>query len=156
VAQARLPSDRTYDGVNLLPYLTGANSAVPNPRLYWRNGTDFAMRDDDMKLWIANIASSSAEPSDDAEDEDYGGGSGKKQKKVKIVPKIGPKGQDMMLFNLRQDLGEKHNLAAIDTADVSRLQAEIKAWNDQLIKPQWPAAKHSTVDYDGQTLELFY
>ena len=45
-----MPSDRKYDSVNLLPYLTGANAAPPHDRLFWRSGALLAVRDGDWKL----------------------------------------------------------------------------------------------------------
>jgi arylsulfatase A-like enzyme len=36
VAGAELPANRAYDGVNLLPYLTGESSKPPHPQLFWR------------------------------------------------------------------------------------------------------------------------
>ena len=45
-----MPSDRTYDGVNLVPYLTGEKSGAPHARLFWRNGALLAVRDGDWKL----------------------------------------------------------------------------------------------------------
>jgi hypothetical protein len=31
-----MPTDRVYDSVNLLPYLTGQRTGEPHDRLYWR------------------------------------------------------------------------------------------------------------------------
>ena len=42
------------DGVNLLPYLTGQNSARPHETLYWRFGPQWAIRHGDWKLVKAN------------------------------------------------------------------------------------------------------
>ena len=38
------------DGVNLLPYLDGKNSAAPHDALYWRFGEQMAIRRGDWKL----------------------------------------------------------------------------------------------------------
>src|SRR3989442_14873327 len=35
-AGADLPNDRPYDGVSLLPYLTGRSVGAPHDALYWR------------------------------------------------------------------------------------------------------------------------
>lgn len=170
LADTKLPSDRTYDGVNLLPYLTGGDRAVPNPQLYWRDGPNLAMRDGNLKLWIADIAPVGTKASEEPDEEEGGSKrpteksmgksmdkSMQKQKKAKkIVPTIGPEGQHVMLFDLDQDIAEKHNLSATHPSEVSRLQAEIAIWNKSLVKPMWPTSKHSNVDYDGERLELFY
>ena len=39
------------DGVDLLPYLTGENTAAPHDILFWRNGHNAAVRKGDWKLW---------------------------------------------------------------------------------------------------------
>ena len=150
LAHAKLPSDRVYDGVNLLPYLTGVDQAAPNPKLYWRNGPDFAMRDANLKLWLANIAPQRAESSEEQDDAVAG------SRRKLIVPIVGPEGQHLMLFDLDHDIGEKNNLAASRPGDVFRLKSEIDQWNKTLVKPMWPMSKHSTVDYDGQKLQMFY
>ncbi len=64
-AGGSMPTDRTVDGVNLLPFL-GANPAVQPPRaLFWRDGPYRAMRDAQWKLivserpkkdWLFNLA----------------------------------------------------------------------------------------------------
>jgi arylsulfatase A-like enzyme len=146
LANARLPTDRTYDGTDLLPYLTGANHGTPNPKLYWRDGPDMAMRDGNWKLWVVDRAPADPQPAAKP------GKSGRN----KVVPTIGPEGQHVMLFDLGQDIGEKRNLAATHSSQVTTMQAEIASWNKDLVAPMWPTSKHSNVDYDGETLELFY
>jgi arylsulfatase A-like enzyme len=153
LAHAKLPQDRVYDGVDLLPYLTGADHRVPNPKLYWRDGPNFAMRDANLKLWIVDRAPQGTELSDEPDEEES------KLERLgpkKIEPKVWPEGQVTMLFNLDKDIGEKQNLAAMQVSDLERLKAEIARWNKTLVKPMWPTSKHSTVDYDGEKLELFY
>jgi arylsulfatase A-like enzyme len=44
------PGDAKFDGVNLLPYLKGENTAVPHDKLYWRFGQQRAIRAGDWKL----------------------------------------------------------------------------------------------------------
>ncbi len=41
------------DGVDLMPYLTGANTARPHQTLYWRYGPQWGIRDGDMKLVVS-------------------------------------------------------------------------------------------------------
>ncbi len=53
-AQGQLPSDRPYDGVDLLPFLTDAEQeARPHPKLYWRADHIWALRDGDYKLVLS-------------------------------------------------------------------------------------------------------
>jgi arylsulfatase A-like enzyme len=45
-----LPTDRKMDGVDVLPYVTGANPGVPHQTLFWRSGAYRVVRDGDWKL----------------------------------------------------------------------------------------------------------
>jgi arylsulfatase A-like enzyme len=57
VAKAELPTDRVYDGVNLVPYINGANKNEPHHVLFWRNGYSKAVRKGDWKLYVNERAS---------------------------------------------------------------------------------------------------
>jgi arylsulfatase A-like enzyme len=46
-----MPSDRVYDGVNLLPYLTGQKKTAPHDQLFWRHGSTAAVRKGNWKLF---------------------------------------------------------------------------------------------------------
>jgi arylsulfatase A-like enzyme len=50
VAGAPMPTDKKYDSVNLLPYLTGEKTGAPHERLFWRNGELRAVREGNWKL----------------------------------------------------------------------------------------------------------
>jgi arylsulfatase A-like enzyme len=47
-----VPTDRKYDGVDLVPFLTGKKKGAPRERLFWRYGVDqqWALREGDWKL----------------------------------------------------------------------------------------------------------
>jgi arylsulfatase A-like enzyme len=164
LARATLPIDRVYDGVNLVQFLNGKNNAIPNPKLYWRDGVDFAMRDADSKLWICAIAprrsvssERSTEPRQKLNPDEWSAKVMRSRKESKpVVPAVGPEGTHVMLFNLADDIGELHNIASTHPAELARMESEIAIWNKTLIKPQWPKSKYSTVDFDRQNLELFY
>ena len=49
-AGVAMPTDRKYDSVNLLPYLTGEKSGAPHDRLFWRNAALRAVREGNWKL----------------------------------------------------------------------------------------------------------
>ena len=49
------------DGVDLMPYLTGANAARPHQTLYWRYGPQWAIRHGDMKLVVSKGGSGKPE-----------------------------------------------------------------------------------------------
>jgi arylsulfatase A-like enzyme len=48
-----LPSDREYDGVNIVPYVTGKNKGRPHEALFWRADHIWALRDGDYKLILS-------------------------------------------------------------------------------------------------------
>ena len=45
-----LPTDRKIDGVDVVPYVTGAAAGVPHETLFWRSGAYRVVRDGDWKL----------------------------------------------------------------------------------------------------------
>lgn len=45
-----IPADKALDGIDLLPYLTGAKSGAPHAELYWRYGNLSAVRKSNYKL----------------------------------------------------------------------------------------------------------
>jgi arylsulfatase A-like enzyme len=49
------------DGVDLMPYLTGAKTTRPHQTLYWRYGPQWAIRDGDLKLVVSKGGSGSPE-----------------------------------------------------------------------------------------------
>lgn len=52
LAGVPMPTNKIYDGVNLMPFLTGENTNVPNNKLFWRmgGGNQIAARENDFKL----------------------------------------------------------------------------------------------------------
>ena len=56
------------DGVDLLPYFTGANTGRPHESLFWRYGNQWAVRHGDLKLVVSNGGSGSPELYDLAND----------------------------------------------------------------------------------------
>ena len=50
-ATGRKFAEATLDGVNLIPYLSGADTTLPHDKLFWRSGTtQYAIRSGDWKL----------------------------------------------------------------------------------------------------------
>jgi arylsulfatase A-like enzyme len=52
-AGGTLPQDREYDGVDLIPYVTGKNKNQPHEHLFWRADHIWAIRDGDYKLILS-------------------------------------------------------------------------------------------------------
>jgi len=52
-AGGKVPPAWKLDGVDLLPYVTGANKARPHETMYWRYGPQWAVRHGDMKLVVS-------------------------------------------------------------------------------------------------------
>lgn len=46
-----LPNDRVFDGVDLMPYLSGAQVGLPHDQLAWRRTPQASIRKGDWKMW---------------------------------------------------------------------------------------------------------
>lgn len=51
-ARLKLPADRTYDGVDLVPYLLGELDSNPHEALYWQRGFSKTLRTNRWKLFL--------------------------------------------------------------------------------------------------------
>jgi len=102
------------DGVNLLPYLTGDNTANPHEALFWRFGQQMAVRKGDWKLVKSQ-------------------GDGIQNT---IDPSAATPG-GAKLYNLTEDIGEKNDLAATHPEKVQELAALWNDWNATLVDPKW-------------------
>ncbi len=60
VAGRPVAPERSLDGVNLLPYLSGDDPSPPHAQLYWRTGHRAALRKADWKL-VRNLRRSRAD-----------------------------------------------------------------------------------------------
>jgi arylsulfatase A-like enzyme len=100
------------DGVDLMPYLTGANSGKPHEVLYWRFGPQWAIRKGDYKLVASNIDG---------------------------VNKV-------LLYNLKEDMGETKDLAEAMPDKVKELKADWDRWSAEQEKPRWVPAKKKKKD----------
>jgi arylsulfatase A-like enzyme len=52
VSGAELPTDRVYDGVTLIPFISGEKKSNPHDYLYWQRGFSKTIRDNEWKLSI--------------------------------------------------------------------------------------------------------
>ncbi len=106
-ARVDVPAGTSLDGVNLLPYLTGQVSQLPQRPLFWRYGEQTAIRVGDWKLTQA------------------------------IDRDQRPSGIQRGLFNVAIDPAEKKNLAARYPEKVRELQQLWNAWNTENVNPLW-------------------
>ncbi len=100
------------DGVNLLPYLEGKNTAAPHETLYWRFGAQMAIRQGDWKVVRYDPAAD-----------------GEKAKGATPAK----------LYNLARDIGEANDLAAKEPEKLKALEAVWQKWNAELVPPLWGA-----------------
>jgi arylsulfatase A-like enzyme len=108
------PADWKLDGVNLLPYINGEKKGLPHEALYWRFGQQLALRVGDWKLVKAP-----------------GGGT----KAGELAGKATTSGAQ--LYNLKEDIGEKKNLAEKYPEKVKEMAAVWEKWNSELADPAW-------------------
>lgn len=118
-AGGSLEQERAVDGVDLIPYITGAVKDLPHPTLIWRKLECAAVRDGDWKLIRV---------------ENYG----------------------YALFNLKNDIAEKKDLAAAMPEKVTQLSRQLQAWEtdkrDEL--PWLEAEKWTGVRFKDHTVKF--
>jgi arylsulfatase A-like enzyme len=103
-----------FDGVNLLPFLTGTAKGEPHVALYWRLGGMMAIRKGDWKLVKT-----------------------REGPLVDVDPSTLRDLSDAGLYNLSEDIGERRNRAAERADKVKELSDLWQRWNRQLAKPSW-------------------
>jgi arylsulfatase A-like enzyme len=110
------------EGVDLLPYLTGAKTGAPHDALYWRFGQQMAIRVGDYKLVRYDTNADTL--------------TGARNQPVSPVK----------LYHLANDIGEAKDLAAALPDKVKELQAKWDAWNTANVAPLWGGGRS---DSDG-------
>jgi arylsulfatase A-like enzyme len=117
-AGAELPGDLQLDGVNLLPYvgLRARTRGRPHEKLYWRIGSQHAIRRGPWKL-------------------------------------VRQGGKPWELYDLANDIGEKHDLAIERRDLVSALSNEFAEWNDELADPLWKPVRRAKKRRAGGQVE---
>jgi arylsulfatase A-like enzyme len=101
-----------FDGVNLLPYLGGEKKDPPHAALFWRFGSQMAVRKGDWKLVkYDNVADGKAGMS------------------------------AVRLYNLKDDVGEATDLRATQPEKAKELQATWDEWNKANVAPLWGGGK---------------
>jgi arylsulfatase A-like enzyme len=146
LAAAAGRDEGAQDSVNLLPYLSGENSAAPHEMLFWRAKPNMAVRWGNWKMWKVNKSDQKLEdlPIDGRmlPQADHPGDS--------------PLGQITVLYDLSADISEQRNLAEERPDIVEKLDAELKRWNSELADPLWPSDRSTLYDLHGQMVQLFF
>ena len=109
--------ESAFDGVNLLPFLTGTAKGAPHNALYWRLGGMMAIRKGDWKLVKTHEG-----PLTD------------------VDPSALNDLSDAGLYNLAEDIGEARNRRTEHPDKVKELTELWQRWNRQLVKPLWGPA----------------
>jgi len=112
-ATGAVPKD--YDGLDLAPALAGKATLDPARPLFWRMGTNWAIRAGDWKL--------------------VGGKEGRGPNAPTLT----------LLVNLKDDPSEKTDLSAQHPDKRKELEAAYKAWEKTLAKPLWRGGPGSGV-----------
>ena len=111
------------DGIDLLPRLAGDAGAAPegaaDRTLYWRMGTQMAIRHGDWKLVRYAVSFSGELATDDG------------------TPLTSAAVSPPRLYDLDRDIGEAHDLAASHPDRVADLQQRWDRWNETLVEPLW-------------------
>jgi len=140
VAGGSMPTDRPIDGVNLMPYLTGKQTAPPHEVLFWRMGPQAAVRKGDWKLIRHEGSATDSQPAARAARKSRPGAKRQPATDEEAASRgpagIGPAGS-VHLYNLAKDIHEDNDLAAQNPEKVKELSAALDAWESQLAKPLW-------------------
>lgn len=118
-AGGKLPTDRVYDGVDIMPFITGRQQGEPHDMLVWRRRPLVSIRKGDWKLWES------------------------------VNDETGKYGEYKLLFNLKSDLNETTNLAASHPEKVQELEGLIHQWAKDMIDPKWPSRPPVKYDVCG-------
>ena len=112
-----LPRNAAEDSFNFLPWLKGETRTPPRSTVVHNtNAKNYAVREDNWLLVNATSGYTSRQPSQEW------------NKKHSQPP---DDQQPVQLFNLKEDLGQRHNLAAEHPDKVARLKALLKKLQDQ-------------------------
>lgn len=102
------PAEPQFDGVNLLPFLTGKTTQPPHEALFWRYGNQRAVRSGDWKLVTANRHGAHDQTA------------------------------QTRLVNLASDPAEQRDLSAQEPAKLRELQSLWTGWDAENVPARWP------------------
>lgn len=101
------------EGINLLPYLSGERQGTIHEDLFWRFGEQIAIRSGEWKLVRYDRNADT------------------------LTGKNGQGVTAARLYNLKADIHEDHDLAAMMPEKVMELQKKWDKWNETNIEPHW-------------------
>lgn len=116
-AGGKVSADWKIDGVDLIPFLAGKPKGIPHETLYWRFGTQWAIRQGDWKLVQGY-------------DEDV-------DQPIIGAPQLFKVVTQPRLYNLADDFSETKDLAEMHPDKVKAIKAAWDAWNKELQEPAW-------------------
>ena len=124
-AGVQLPTNRVYDGLNIIPYLAGEQIS-PQRTLFWR--------------WFG--LGKDGPPADPLGANGLAGGSpgtiwAVRSGPLKLVVPRATVTRPPALYNLQTDIGESQDLAGTQPADVNALTTQYNQWNSDTIPPLW-------------------
>ncbi len=108
-ANVKLPGDAKVDGVNLLPYFNGERKDEPHSTLCWRFGQQMAIRRGDWKLVRYDP----------------------------VMDGLTGEATPPKLYNLANDIGEKHDLMKSEPQKAKELKTAWDEWNQLNVPPLW-------------------
>ena len=133
-----------HDGVNIIPYLAGDIPGPPHERLFWRAGPNRAVRQGNWKLWQVNNAPPGSKDMNH------------QRLPVDQIPADSPHGQQILLFDLSKDLGERENVAQTHPDVVKGLLSALDSWESELKDPSWSCVRSTIFEREGMPLQLFF
>jgi arylsulfatase A-like enzyme len=113
-AGVSLPTDRVYDGLNVIPFLTGEQTG-PERTLFWRA---FGLGNTGPASSLDTVWAVRRGP-------------------YKLVTERATVSQPPALYDLSNDLGERQDLAGSQPGEVDALKNLFARWSTNLISPRW-------------------
>jgi len=135
---------RDHDGVDVIPHLSDRIPGSPHERLFWRADPNRAIRQGKWKLWQVNNAPPGSKDMNH------------RRLPVDQIPADSPDGQQILLFDLSSDLGERMNVAEDHPEIVTELLSALDDWEAGLSDPTWRCVRSTIFERDGSPLQLFF
>jgi arylsulfatase A-like enzyme len=133
------------EGVDLVPYLTGAKRNAPHAALFWRMGPNRVVRTDRWSLVVVN-------KSDTAEDPE---GLVGRPVPDGVPAAVSPLGQYTLLYDMRTDPGQTQDLSSRHPNVVADLEQRFKAWDADNITPMFTSRRQFSIEVNGRKIQLF-